>query len=71
MPGSEPQFLTPGLPLHIAGTTRMGKDEKTSVVDPNSQVWRVKNLFLGGNGLHPFGNAANPTLTSVASTPTP
>ncbi|MDL2081903.1 pyranose oxidase [Streptomyces sp. GXMU-J15] len=66
MPGSEPQFLTPGLPLHIAGTTRMGKDEKTSVVDPNSQVWRVKNLFLGGNGLHPFGNAANPTLTSVA-----
>jgi pyranose oxidase len=66
MPGSEPQFLTPGLPLHIAGTTRMGKDEKTSVVDPNSQVWKVRNLFLGGNGLHPFGNAANPTLTSVA-----
>ncbi|MGC9536005.1 pyranose oxidase [Streptomyces sp. UG1] len=66
MPGSEPQFLTPGLPLHIAGTTRMGKNEKTSVVDPNSQVWKVKNLFLGGNGLHPFGNAANPTLTSVA-----
>ncbi|MEU6472477.1 pyranose oxidase [Streptomyces massasporeus] len=66
MPGSEPQFLTPGLPLHIAGTTRMGKDERTSVVDPDSQVWKVKNLFLGGNGLHPFGNAANPTLTSVA-----
>lgn len=66
MPGSEPQFLTPGLPLHIAGTTRMGKERKTSVVDPDSQVWGVKNLFLGGNGLHPFGNAANPTLTSVA-----
>ncbi|MEV5104541.1 pyranose oxidase [Streptomyces massasporeus] len=66
MPGSEPQFLTPGLPLHIAGTTRMGKDRRTSVVDPDSQVWGVKNLFLGGNGLHPFGNAANPTLTSCA-----
>jgi pyranose oxidase len=66
MPGSEPQFLTPGLPLHIAGTTRMGKDPRTSVVDPHSQVWGVRNLFLGGNGLHPFGNAANPTLTSVA-----
>ncbi|MFI0221197.1 GMC oxidoreductase [Streptomyces lydicus] len=70
MPGSEPQFLTPGLPLHIAGTTRMGRteaDKATSVVDSHSQVWDVSNLFLGGNGLHPYGNAANPTLTSVAT----
>ncbi|WP_274559679.1 pyranose oxidase [Streptomyces spiramyceticus] len=66
MPGSEPQFLTPGLPLHIGGTTRMGKDRKTSVVDPDSRVWGVKNLFLGGNSLHPYGNAGNPTLTSMA-----
>ncbi|MFI9772957.1 GMC oxidoreductase [Streptomyces sp. NPDC052415] len=71
MPGSEPQFLTPGLPLHIAGTTRMGSGEekeavRTSVVSPDSQVWGFDNLWLGGNGLHPFGNAGNPTLTSVA-----
>ncbi|MFH9015667.1 pyranose oxidase [Streptomyces sp. NPDC017943] len=71
MPGSEPQFLTPGLPLHIAGTTRMGSGEektavRTSVVDPDSKVWGFDNLWLGGNGLHPFGNAGNPTLTSVA-----
>jgi pyranose oxidase len=66
MPGSEPVFLTPGLPLHIAGTTRMGDSPLDSVVDEYSKVWHVDNLYLGGNGLHPFGNASNPTLTSVA-----
>ena len=69
MPGSEPQFLTPGLPLHVGGTTRMGHDADegaTSVVNPMSRVWRTRNLWLGGNGLHPYGNAGNPTHTSVA-----
>lgn len=66
VPGSEPQFLAPGLPLHFAGTTRMGQDAETSVVNENSRVHIVDNLYLGGNGLHPFGNAANPTLTSMA-----
>ncbi|WP_328875625.1 pyranose oxidase [Streptomyces sp. NBC_00287] len=66
MPGSEPVFLTPGLPLHIAGTTRMGRSALDSVVDEYSKVWHIDNLYLGGNGLHPFGNASNPTLTSVA-----
>ncbi|URN18168.1 MULTISPECIES: GMC oxidoreductase [Streptomyces] len=67
MPGSEPVFLTPGLPLHIAGTTRMGTSPLDSVVDEYSKVWNIDNLYLGGNGLHPFGNASNPTLTSVAT----
>jgi len=77
MPGSEPQFLNPGLPLHIGGTTRMGAGtdasvaagtevRTTTVVDSESKMWDVENLYLGGNGLHPFGNAGNPTLTSVA-----
>lgn len=66
LPGSEPQFVKPGLPLHFAGTTRMGCDPETSVVDDHSKVHTVGNLYLGGNGLHPFGSAANPTLTSMA-----
>ncbi|WP_156755609.1 GMC oxidoreductase [Actinokineospora pegani] len=66
LPGAEPRFIVPTLPLHIAGTARMGTDADTSVVDPGSRVWGVDNLYLGGNGLIPTPNASNPTLTSVA-----
>jgi pyranose oxidase len=66
LPGSEPRFVAPGLPIHVTGTTRMGTSPDDSVVDENSQVWGIENLYLGGNGLIPRGAASNPTLTSVA-----
>jgi len=66
IPGSEPQFMEPGLALHVTGTTRAGKDSKTSVVDANSRVHGIPNLWLGGNSVIPDSTSCNPTLTSVA-----
>jgi pyranose oxidase len=63
---SEPQFMTPGLTLHIHGTVRLGERHDTSVADKNGKVWGVENLYVGGNGVLPVPNACNPTLSALA-----
>ncbi|QRW08111.1 GMC oxidoreductase [Ceratobasidium sp. AG-Ba] len=66
LPGSQPQFMAPGLVLHITGTTRAGSSSEDSVVDQNSKLWDLDNVFVGGNNVIPDSTACNPTLTSVA-----
>ncbi len=51
---------------HHMGTTRMGTDPKTSVVDANCQVHGISNLFCAGSSCFPTSGAANPTLSLLA-----
>ena len=51
---------------HIMGTTRMGSDPKTSVVDASLCSHDHRNLFMVGAGVFPTTGTANPTLTIAA-----
>ncbi len=52
--------------IHEVGTTRMGDDPKTSVLNAHCQAWDCKNLFV--TDAAPFVSNAdkNPTLTILA-----
>lgn len=67
-PGSEKDYglLNPGRIIHEVGTTRMGSDPKTSVVNHYQQMHEVKNVFVVDGG--PFVSQAdkNPTWTILA-----
>jgi len=53
---------------HQMGTTRMHNDPKKGVVDSNSRVHGVSNLYIAGPSVFPTGGCANPVLTIVALT---
>lgn len=53
---------------HQMGTTRMHTDPKQGVVDADSRVHGISNLFIAGPSVFPTGGYANPTLTIVALT---
>lgn len=53
-------------PGHHIGTTRMGDDPRTSVVDRDCRVHDMENLWLAGSAVFPTSGQANPTLTAVA-----
>ncbi len=52
---------------HQHGTTRMGNDPATSVLDRNCRAHEVDNLFVVDGGPFPTGTGANPTLTIMAN----
>jgi len=51
-----------GSAAHIQGTTRMGRDPATSVVDADQRHHQVRNLVVVGSGVFPTCMAANPTM---------
>lgn len=51
---------------HIIGTTPMGTDPATSIVDRDSRHHRYRNLLVLGSGTFPQGGPSNPTLTISA-----
>ena len=51
---------------HHMGTTRMHQSPTQGVVDPQSRVHGVANLFVTGSSVFPTSGYANPTLTIVA-----
>lgn len=51
---------------HHMGTTRMGADPASSVVDPHLRVHGVDNLWMAGASVFPTSGCANPTFTIVA-----
>ena len=63
--GCEPSWNPWGF-SHPMGTTRMGDDPATSVVDRYGRVHGMENLYVAGISLLPGPMAVNPTLTAVA-----
>lgn len=51
---------------HHMGTTRMGTESATSVVDPHGRIHSVENVYLAGASVFPTSGCANPTFTIVA-----
>lgn len=51
---------------HIMGTTRMGNDPKTSVVDRDCRIHGYGNLYIAGSSVFTSSGYANPTLTIMA-----
>jgi choline dehydrogenase-like flavoprotein len=52
--------------FHHMGTTRLGSDPKTSVLDRDCRVHGVAGLYVAGSSVFPACGYANPTLTIAA-----
>ena len=48
------------------GTTRMGTDPASSVVNPQLQTHDLENLYIASSSVFVTGGAINPTLTIAA-----
>jgi choline dehydrogenase-like flavoprotein len=66
--GTFDEKCAPGLTIHEMGTARMGRDPKTSVLNPHNQAHELKNLFLTDGACMVSTSCVNPSLTYMALT---
>ena len=64
--GVDREILTEGWSIHELGTSRMGNDPKTSVLNQFQQSHDVKNLFVVDGSSHVSASCQNPTWTIMA-----
>lgn len=67
-PGPETEYglATPGRIIHEVGTTRMGDNPQTSVLNSNGQAHECKNVFVVDGGSFVSQADKNPTWTILA-----
>jgi glucoside 3-dehydrogenase (cytochrome c) catalytic subunit len=65
---SKPRISVPGSLIHEVGTSRMGADPRSSVLNSFCQTHDVRNLFLFGGGCFVSTGDKHPTLTMMALT---
>ena len=58
----------PGYYIHEVGGAPLGTDERTSVVNPFNQLWRVANVLVVDGSCWPTSAWQSPTLTMMAIT---
>lgn len=66
LPKAAAQNITDRYTWHIMGTTRMGADRQTSVVNKDCQSHDISNLFIVDGSPFPTSAGINPTLTIQA-----
>jgi len=59
---------TMGRGIHEMGTSRMGLDRKTSVLNKWNQVWDAPNVFITDGSFMTSAACVNPSLTYMAFT---
>ena len=58
----------PGMGIHEMGCARMGRDQKTSVLNSNNQVWDCTNVYVTDGACMTSASCVNPSLTYMAMT---
>ncbi len=59
---------TPGRGIHEMGTSRMGYDPKSSVLNKWNQVWDAPNVYVTDGSFMTSAACQNPSLTYMAFT---